>query len=197
MDHATVETETTSQPLPWKTVLIGVATVAGAIGLFVRYYGCPGLLLGILMLLGGWSYLRGNRSATVTHLTLLLVFWITLQFFGPYTSLRNRVVWIVGTERLQQWAIEVLDNPPPPDEHGRRELDPQDIPEDIRTLAGPFRQRNVVLMHDDDMNQHCIQFGHGGGFYHWGILVGRPGYTPIPSHRYFRIADGIWGFIGG
>ena len=30
---------------------------------------------------------------------------VPLQFIAPYTSLRNRVVWAVGTERLQQWAV--------------------------------------------------------------------------------------------
>jgi hypothetical protein len=27
----------------------------------------------------------------------------------------------------------------------------------------------------DDASQDRISFGHGGGFYHWSIIVGRPG----------------------
>lgn len=202
MDQVTVESDAQIQSptriqFTLRTLFVVVAMVAGAVGLFLRYYGWPGLILGILLLLGGWSYLRGDRRAAVSRLTKLLVFWLALQFLGPYTSLRNRVVWIVGTERLQQWAVQVLDNPPPPDEYGRRYLEPSDLPDDIRILAGPIRWQNRVLMFDDDRDQHCIQFGHGGGFYRWGILVGRPGYAPSPRHRYFKIADGIWGFVGG
>ena len=201
MDQATVESDTVTQSpdrlqFTRRTLFVAMARVAGAVGLFLRYYGWHGLLLGVLLVFGGWSYLRGDRRAVVKHLTTLIVFWLLLQFFGPYTSLRNRVVWIVGTDRLQQWAIDVLDNPPQPDEHDKRYLDVNALPEDIRILAGPIRQQNSVLMFDDDRDQHCIQFGHGGGFYHWGILVGRSGFAPRPRHRYFKIADGIWGFVG-
>ena len=124
-------------------------------------------------------------------MAVFLVFWLALQFIGPYTSLRNRVVWGVGTDRLQQWVVEVLDNPPAANEHGMILLDRNTLPEDIQAIAG---HHNEMILADE---YDHISFGHGGGFYHWGILVVSPGYTPHYPDQYDRIADGIWGYQGG
>jgi hypothetical protein len=51
---------------------------------------------------------------------------------------------------------------------------------------------NVVFLSDDGEDDR-ISFGHGGGFYHYGIIVGRPGFVPVNPSRYDKIADGIWG----
>jgi hypothetical protein len=188
---------TTKRPFRFRftlrTMFIVITTVTVAVALFVRYPDCVGVFFGLLVLLAGWCYSRGNRSGAVGHLVILGVFWIALQFFGPYTGLRNRVVWVVGTERLQQWAVETLDNPPPADEHGRIILDRDSLPEDIQNVAGYLPEYNVVFLSDDGKADR-LQFGHGGGFYHWGIVVGRPGFTPVYPKRYDRIADGIWGY---
>jgi hypothetical protein len=98
------------------------------------------------------------------------------------------VVWIVGTERLQQWAVETLDDPPPADEHGRIMLDRDTLPEDIRSVCGVYNQ--VILSHDQQEDR--IWFSHGGALYHWGIVMGRPGFTPAYPNQYDNIADGIW-----
>jgi len=166
--------------------------VAAAVALFVRYPDCVGVFFGLLVLLAGWCYLRGNKGGAIGHLAILAAFWLALQFAGPYTSLRNRVVWIVGTERLQQWAVETLDDPPPADEHGRIILDRDSLPEDIQNVAGYLPEYNVVFLSDDGKDDR-ISFGHGGGFYHYGIIVGRPGFVPVNPNRYDKIADGIWG----
>lgn len=171
--------------------LFGVMTmVAAAVALFLRYPDCVGLFFAAQVVLGGWCYLRGNRAGAVGHLAILASFWLALQFIGPYTNLRNRVVWIVGTERLQQWAVEVLDNPPPANENGTVLLSRDNLPEDIRRVAGHY---NAVFLSDDGREDR-ISLGHGGGFYHWGLLVGRPGYAPFYSNQYDKIADGIWGY---
>lgn len=175
-----------------RTMFIVVTMVAAAVALALRYPDCVGLFFSALVLLGGWCYLRGNKAGAVGHLAILAAFWLALQFMGPYTSLRNRVVWSVGTERLQQWAVGVLDNPPPADKDGRILLDRDGLPEDIRTVAGHY---NMVIL-TDDASQDRISFGHGGGFYHWSIIVGRPGYIPSHPKEYDRIADGIWGYRG-
>ena len=100
---------TTSKPpprvrFPLRTMFIVITMVTVAVALFVRYPDCVGVFFGLLVLLAGWCYLRGNKGGAIGHLAILAAFWLALQFAGPYTSLRNRVVWIVGTERLQQWA---------------------------------------------------------------------------------------------
>ena len=164
--------------------------VAAAVWLFIRYAGLPGMAFGVFVLCSGVFYLRGRRVESLGFLVMFVVAWLALQFFGPYTSLRNRVVWIVGTERLQQWAVEVLDNPSPVDENGMILLDRDSLPEEIRPVAGDY---NEVYLSDDGAEDR-ISLRHGGGFYHWGIIVGRPGYTPFYPNQYDRIADGIWGY---
>ena len=89
-----------------------------AVWLFIRYDGLPGLFFAVTVLCAGWFYLRGNRTDAVGYLSVLAAFWLTLQFIGPYPSLWNRVVRAVGTKRFQRWAVDVLDNPSPGDEHG-------------------------------------------------------------------------------
>ena len=173
-----------------RTMFAVMTMVAFAVWLFIRYAGFPGVFFAVVVLFAGWCLLRGKRTGAVGYLAVFAAAWLALQFFGPYTSLRNRVVWVVGTERLQQWAVEVLDNPPPADKDGRINLDRDSLPEDIRRFAGDF---NVVMLSDDGKPDR-ISFWHGGGFYHWGLNVGRPAYTPPRPDQHDRIADGIWGY---
>lgn len=144
----------------------------------------------LLVVAAGWSYLRGNTEGAVVCLVVLGVLWLALQLFGPYTSLRNRVIFVVGTERLQQWAIETLDHPPPADPFGRILLEANDLPEDIRTLAGTY---TGVTLSEDGRNDF-IQFEHGDKENHWGIVVGRPGCNPSRYNGHEKIAEGIWGY---
>jgi hypothetical protein len=81
-----------------RTMFAVVTLVAVAVAVFLRYPDCVGLFFAVLVLLGGWCYLRGNTAGAVGHLAILTAFWLALQFIGPYTSLRNRVVG-TGTEK--------------------------------------------------------------------------------------------------
>jgi hypothetical protein len=196
MNASTEEANAATHPPPrfrftLRTMFIVTAMVAGAVWLFIRYLACPGLFFVVLVLCAGWCYLRGNRIGALGYSAVFAASWLALQFIGPYTSLRNRVVWVVGTERLQQWAVETLDNPPPANEYGIILLDRDALPEEIRPVAGHYNQ--VIL--SGDGKQDYIFFLHGGGFYHWGIIVGRPGYIPShPPGGCHRIADGIWDY---
>ena len=180
-----------------RTLFVVMTMVAAVIGLFIRHFDGIGFFFSVLVVLAGWCFIQGNRFGAVVYVTILAAFWLALQFFGPYTSLRNRVVWVVGTERLQQWAVETLDNPPPRNMHGMILLDRDTLPEDIRKIAG---HHNVVLQDGWDSRisfghgGEVISFGHGGDFYHWSIVVGRPGYTPSFPNEYDKIADGVWGY---
>ena len=190
MDQSAITNSRTHFRFTLRAMFIAMTMVSAAIWLFIRYAGLPGLAFGVFVICSGVFYLRGRRGVALGFLIMLAVAWVALQFFGPYTSLRNRVVWVVGTERLQQWAVEVLDNPPPTNENGMILLDRSSLPEDIRNVAGHYNQ--VYL--SDDGNEERISLGHGGGFYHWGIIVSRPGYVPYYSNHYDKIADGIWGY---
>ena len=175
-----------------RSMFAAMTMVAFAVWLFIRYAGFPSLFFAVVVLSAGWCILRGNRAGAAGCLSVFAAAWLALQFFGPYTSLRNRVVWVVGTERLQQWAVETLDNPPPADREGRIQLDRDALPEGIRSVAGNY---NVVMLSDDGKPDR-ISFRHGGGFYHWSIIVGRPGFVPSNPSQYDKIANGIWGYRG-
>ena len=175
-----------------RTMFAVVMMVAFAVWLFIRYAGFPGVFFAVVVLGVGWCILRGNKGRAIGYLAVFVAAWLTLQFFGPYTSLRNRVVWVVGTERLQQWAVKTLDNPPPADREGRIQLDRDALPEGIRSVAGNYN----VVMPSDDGKPDRISFRHGGGFYHWSIFMGRPGFVPRNPSQYDKIADGVWGYRG-
>jgi hypothetical protein len=189
-------TEPTTTPIPpptrfrftLRTVFIVTATVGAAMALFIHYGPLPGLFFAAFVVLGSWCYLRGKRTGVVSFLVLYVALWVGLQIFGPYTSLRNRIVWVVGTDRLQQWAVDTLGEPSPAKD-GVILLDSNALPEDICTVAGN-RYNKVFWLDTED----CVLFGHGYGFYHWGIAVGRPGWKPFAPSFFDEIADGIWGF---
>ena len=176
-----------------RSMSIAVTMASAAVWLFLRYFGWPGLFFAIMVLSAAWCILRMNRAGAARYLAVFAVAWVALQFFGPYTTLRNRVVWVIGTERLQEWAVEVLDDPPPVDADGIGILDPDSVPEDIRSVVGS----RITVYVSDDGTEDRISLRHGGGFYYWGLYVGRPDYKPHYPNQYDKIADGIWGYQGG
>jgi len=175
-----------------RKMFVVTAVVALCIGLLIHYGGCVGVLLLAMALCFVYSYFRQDKKGMIVYVVVFTAFWIALQLVGPYTSLRNRVVWVVGTDRLQEWATETLDNLPPADQHGRMLLERERLPEDTRVISG---YRPAVIPARNGQEAY-ISFGHGGGFYQWGLLVGRPGFEPSWGDDYEKIADGIWGYYG-
>ena len=129
----------------------------------------------------------------VTGLAVVAVLWLLLQVLGPYSRLRNRAKWLVGTERLQTWAIEAMRNPPPPAADGPDgAIDVDSLPDDIRKLV-PHGFVVIVEAHND-IEGHIL-FAIGSGFYHYGLRVGGPTFEPWPDSQYNfeKLADGVWG----
>lgn len=123
--------------------------------------------------------------------------WILLQYFGPYSSLKREAIQQVGIERLQNWAISILDHPPekfnPVGPQGR--LLPQDVPVDIQSLG----ENGYIIYepaHPMSGGQEHILFACGGGFYHYGIRVGRPSFVLSEDSQYQtqKLGEGVWGF---
>lgn len=122
--------------------------------------------------------------------------WILLQSVGPYQTLRRRLVHQVGVARLQEWAVSVLDDPPSiyastgPERCLRRD----DIPNDIMSLASSCWIIYNPADHEVAVQEHIL-FACGGGFHHYGLLVGRPGYEPAQDNQfcYEKLQDGVWG----
>ena len=131
-------------------------------------------------------------GACVVLITFVAGWWFWRNA-GPYGSLRAEVRSI-GVDRLQSWAVSVLDNPPTEFGAGPEgTLRPDEIPADIRPLAQGF----VVYRpgQPDIGSEEHILFACGGGFYHYGLRVGRPGYQPLPDRQFHfeKLGDGVWG----
>ena len=75
-----------------RTMFAVMTMVAFAVWLFIRYAGFPGVFFAVVVLFAGWCILGGNKGKAVGYLAVFAAAWLALQFFGPYTSLRNRVV---------------------------------------------------------------------------------------------------------
>jgi hypothetical protein len=112
----------------------------------------------------------------------------------PYRDLRLRVQHQVGIPRLQTWAVSVLDNPAQAFAGPEGRIRNEDLPEDIRVLA-----ENGFVVYEKarvevGLEEHIL-FACGGGFYHWGLRVGRRGYQPSPDSQFHfeQLADGVWG----
>jgi hypothetical protein len=138
---------------------------------------------------------RAIRRVVFLIIGIVAVGWLALQFVGPYSTLRNRVMFIIGTARLQEWAVSVLDDPArefAPGPEGN--IDPKDLPEDIRPLSKHGFVVYVEARKDIGLEEHVL-FACGGRFYHYGLRVGRPGFKPLPDSQYCfcKLADGVWG----
>jgi hypothetical protein len=113
----------------------------------------------------------------------------------PYSRLRNGVRDRVGVQRLQEWAVSVLDNPPPVGPGLERWVKPEQMPENIRALLPD----GAVVCYQGGRpgvgsGEHVL-FACGGGFFHYGLRVGRSGFQPEPDSQfhYEELADGVWG----
>jgi acetyl esterase/lipase len=136
---------------------------------------------------------------------LLLIGWIAIGWgFGgilldnlhPYNLMRHQAQQDVGIERLQQWANSQFDNPPAqfsstgPQRSFRR----KDLPQLIRQLADGCYVVYEPRSSDSAADEHIL-FACGGGFYHYGLRVGRRRYKPEPSNSftYEKLGEGVWG----
>jgi hypothetical protein len=175
-----------------RMLLAGVASLAFS-EFLIDEYGIPaGLVLSACLFLAFVTIYCKRRHAAGACLIAFACLWMALQFVGPYTSLKNRVRFGVGVDRLQHWAIDTLDNPPPLTEIGPPgAIALKHLPDDIRTLAKGFC---VVVPARQREDEHIL-FACGGGHYHWGLMVGRPGFVPDQERifRFEKIADGVWG----
>ena len=144
---------------------------------------------------------RIGREDTTTSLIVMLpaiailacvFFWLfnIVHDLSRDDELRILVTDEIGTSRLQEWAVGILDAPP--------ELDPDDynnlqpfLPTDLRSLAGFGSIRYEDMSNDDPEDDHIL-LACGGGHFHYGLRIGRKHYTPPDDFSYERLADGVW-----
>jgi hypothetical protein len=138
---------------------------------------------------------RAKRPAArwvAAVVVVVLAVWRRLQVFGPYSRPKSCVKWQIGTERLQAWAVETLRDPLPAAAGPSGAINRKHLSEDTRSLAS---RGFVVFVEARNGVQEHVLFACGGGFYHYGLRVGAPGFRPAPDGQFGmeKIADGVLG----
>jgi hypothetical protein len=179
---------------PWTLVAILPAGIA----LFVL--APASLLLMSLALAKFWLWSEAWERELRIGLICGLLAALTFTFGTPggllKPGLADRAVQreferSIGLVSLQQWAMEILQKP-----NGlrpsRSDLLPRGVlPDSLRPLAvAVWLERGASP--DDDY----VHIAIGGGFHHYGVLVGAPGFRPADTPHYWtrRWRDGIYGY---
>jgi len=219
-----MENEQTTIPIS-RHLKGGVGAIAVAVGYFagtllLGWNPIPcllGLLMLVSLLFGGISvfsglFVKANRQGTRLwkHVGVLVCIVVLLPVLtvGPgnyfcLVDLRMRLAVALtgGQDELQAWAISVLDAP-----HGSLEQAEQgSVPERIWSKqVRRLKPGRVWIERVFDNDGEAVVFGYGGGFFHWYIVVGRPGSRPDPKlndpnsdNFWYRWADGIYDWQQG
>lgn len=112
--------------------------------------------------------------------------------------MRLAVAFTGGQGELQAWAVSLLDGP-------RDHLDFDGwehwrVPREAWShQVQRLRPNGVNIVPVFENGREAVVLGYGGGFFHWWIVVGRPGSQPDPKlndpnidSRWIRWADGIY-----
>jgi hypothetical protein len=190
----------THSPSQWRfelrTIFILIAVTGWAIALFVHYGQVIGLILATVVVLGAMYYLAGDRAAAIVCIVILVPLWLSLHWLGPdssmrqYRKLRSHIVRTVGTDRLQQWAVELLDSLPRDDSTREFHLNRAAIPTDIRSIAGNTCNLAVLTVDKDlDHVEFCYEYGE----YCWSVVIKRPSCPQSDSLCFDKISEGVEG----
>lgn len=198
-----------------RAIIAAVGYVAATLLLGWNFFPCLLILLMLVsLLMGGIAvfcglFLKANRQGTRLwkHIGVLLTI-LVLSFLltvgpGNYIRLldlraRLTVALTGGQEELQAWAVALLDEPRDPNSP------------DVWRERGVPRERWSKQVRRLRPNQVCVQpvfesegegvcLHYGSSFFHWWIVVGRPGSRPDLSLNapnsdifWYRWADGIY-----
>jgi hypothetical protein len=163
------------------------------------------MVLLLIRLVGERNRPPAWRHAARAGLLVLLTWAVGFFFVAPGGLLkpfladrgfRRELEAEVNLQSLQKWATDLLQKPPDEAWTGEPEMLPRDaLPEDLRN-AGPSA---VFVQRGEGPEYNHMQIGFGGGFYHWGIMVGPPAFEPAHGGRYwvYRWQDGVYGYQEG
>ncbi len=216
-----IENDQTTKPVS-PHLRVGLGAIAVAVGyvavVLVLGWGAIPCLLGVAMLcslcFGGIAVLAGlalkanrQRPRVWKHIAVLfanvaLLFLLSVgpgNYFG-LIDLRTRLAVMLtgGQGRLQAWAVEILDRPRDDmesDGYRRWEVPNELWSEQVRRLRPP----RVYIEPLFEGGLQGIRLPYGSAFFHWQIVVGRPGSRPEPTRNdpdsdnaWFRWSDGIY-----
>lgn len=169
-----------------QTMFLLMAAPVAVVWLFASHGLVVGMIFSLFIYVIVRSIYLDRRAVAIVATILCLSCWIGLQFFGPYTSFRNRVRWKIGVERLQEWTISTLDTHRPITSYEAIE----EIPEDIRGVLP-----TACLVSDSSNMPKYVRFSVDPNRDTHGLMVGRPGFVP-PATKYHteKLADGVWAY---
>lgn len=168
------------------------------------FFGMPlGAFASVFVL---WLLLARNGRAMREYAPFALAFIVILLtecwYWSPLNAdlhlkladrgLKAKVEQIVGIAQLQQWAEKMLSRPLeelPLDGEGR-----------VRAEAWPAGLANFdytrVFVQEEQDGLRYVQIFWGGGFFHYGVLIGSPSFHPEETRdrRVCRWADGVYGW---
>jgi hypothetical protein len=196
-------------------IVVAAGYVAYMLLLGWEYHSCLLLPLVLLLLVaGGTAVLCGVVSNAnqgrirpwvgIGVLGVILVLLILLSVGpGNYFNLldlggRLTVTLSGGQEELRAWAIKILDEPRDnPGQVSGERIPRERWSEQVRRL----RPRCIQIDPLFEDRHEAVRLCYGSGFFHWNIVVGRPGSRPDPSlndpnsdDRWLRWGDGIYGW---
>jgi len=170
----------------WRTMFLAMAGTVAVAWLFATNRPMTGLGFSVLIYAIVRSIHLGKRWVAIVASVLCLCCWIGLQFFGPYTSLKNRVRWKIGVERLQEWSVSTLDSHDPI----TRAKEIEEIPEDIRGVLP-----SAYIISDSTNVPKYVWFAVDPKRPTHGFMVGRPGFVPPATKLHTeKLADGVWAY---
>lgn len=174
-------------PLPFFSLAILVFTPASVVYLL---YSC-------------FRY-RKKLSAKQVYFRLILIFilpiipifhYISPGFLLNYTVTDTVMRWNVnrngGMDQLQAWAVEILQKPEIKKSARHTDIDSNMKSDQVHQLKG-----DVFVRPEFSETLSHVDITYGGGFHHWGIVIGPRTFTPQKDEHYHYIywQDGIYGY---
>jgi len=129
---------------------------------------------------------------TCTSLFYALLPGFLINFILMDLGMRLRVASTGGTEKIQLWAIEILEKSGGNTFGRTPSISEEAMSEQIRRIRANYIW---VVPGDGDEKRH-VSIIWGGGFHHWGILVGPPAFHTESNETQcvYRWRDGVYGY---
>jgi len=103
----------------------------------------------------------------------------------------------VDPQKLQDWAVPIIQGHNPKYQIPKEDIPIAmvDLPDFLKKLS-PSGPEMAVLCKSDTSDKNVIMIAWGGGFGHWGLLVGEPDFVASNdnSKSVVRWVDGIYFF---
>jgi hypothetical protein len=136
--------------------------------------------------------LRMARFLFMVGCILFVALFLTSCGWGTeFKAFQQQVKMGVNPQELQDWAAPMLDGR----DATQHELKVEDLPSSVRKI-GQSGPEMVFLENDPDSEKSCVVIFWGGGFGHWGLMVGKKSFitSDAKTSAVVRWIDGVYFF---